>query len=94
MGANGRSFRSWTSTRPTGTWTPSASTWSASFPGGSDVSFHGPAWTNGIGHGELLRSGNSVRSPSSRFTAVRRGHRDVSRTAAVGTLNSRTEACC
>ncbi|MFH8596561.1 non-reducing end alpha-L-arabinofuranosidase family hydrolase [Streptomyces rimosus] len=57
-GARGRYFRSWTSTSLTGTWTPLASMGSAPLADEPNVSFNGPAWTNDISHGELVRSGN------------------------------------
>lgn len=65
IGATGRRyFRSWTSTRLDGTWTPLAGTEAAPFAGAANVTFPGatPAWTQDISHGEMLRDGIDQRN--------------------------------
>jgi hypothetical protein len=60
IGATGRRyFRSWTSTRLDGAWTPLAATEAAPFAGAANVAFRRgtPAWTQDISHGEMLRAG-------------------------------------
>ncbi len=54
----GRYFRAWTSDRLDGEWRPLATSTSKSFAGGDNVTFDGPAWAEGVSHGELLRSGH------------------------------------
>ena len=54
----GRYFRAWTSDRLDGEWRPLATSVSKSFAGGDNVTFDGPAWAEGVSHGELLRSGH------------------------------------
>lgn len=52
-----RYFRSWTSTSLDGPWVPLADKQSAPFAGPVNVSYPGKTWSNGISHGELIRSG-------------------------------------
>jgi Glycosyl hydrolase family 62/Cellulose binding domain len=59
IGSNGRRwYRSWTATSLTGTWTPLAATEANPFARSNNVSFPGGAWTQDIGHGELVRASN------------------------------------
>jgi endo-1,4-beta-xylanase len=58
IGPRGRYFRSWTSDRLDGTWRPLADSASASFAGSDNVAFDGPAWSEGVSHGELVRDGH------------------------------------
>jgi hypothetical protein len=51
-----RYFRSWTSTRIEGPWTPLAATEEHPFMGAANVAFNGTAWTRSISHGEMIRT--------------------------------------
>jgi endo-1,4-beta-xylanase len=57
IGSNGRYFRSWTSDRIDGSWTPLADSEENPLAGAANVTFPGGAWTEEISHGELIRSG-------------------------------------
>jgi endo-1,4-beta-xylanase len=57
IGAQGRYFRSWTSTAIAGPWTPLADTESAPFAGAANVTFPDGQWTKDISHGEMIRAG-------------------------------------
>jgi hypothetical protein len=54
----GRYFRSWISDGLDGPWRPLADSVSRSFAGSDNVVFDGPAWSEGVSHGELVRSGH------------------------------------
>jgi Glycosyl hydrolase family 62 len=57
IGPQGRYFRSWVSDRLDGEWRPLADTVSDPFAGADNVTFDGRAWSQGVSHGELIRSG-------------------------------------
>jgi endo-1,4-beta-xylanase len=58
IGSNGRYFRSFTSNSLSGPWTAmSTSTESNPFAGDANVTFPTGKWSQGISHGEILRSG-------------------------------------
>ena len=61
IGAQGRYFRSWTSTDLAGTWTPLAATEDNPFAGAANVTFAGTPWTTSISHGEMIRDGYDQR---------------------------------
>ena len=65
IGAQGRYFRSWTSTAITGPWTPLAASEANPFTGKNNVTFPAGLWTNDISHGELVRAGNDQTLPIS-----------------------------
>jgi endo-1,4-beta-xylanase len=59
IGSDGkRYFRSWTTNRLDGTWTPLANTEANPFARSNNITFSGTAWTRDISHGEMIRSGN------------------------------------
>jgi endo-1,4-beta-xylanase len=57
IGAQGRYFRSWTSSGIAGPWTALADTESAPFAGAANVTFPSGQWTKDISHGEMVRAG-------------------------------------
>ncbi|MCP2170475.1 non-reducing end alpha-L-arabinofuranosidase family hydrolase [Goodfellowiella coeruleoviolacea] len=57
IGAQGRYFRSWTSTSIAGPWTALADAESAPFAGAANVTFPSGQWTRDISHGEMVRAG-------------------------------------
>jgi endo-1,4-beta-xylanase len=57
IGPQGRYFRSWISDRLDGDWQPLADSNLRPFAGTHNVTFEGPAWAEGVSHGELIRSG-------------------------------------
>lgn len=57
IGPQGRYFRAWTSDRLDGQWRPLADSAAKSFAGADNVKFDGPAWSEGVSHGELVRAG-------------------------------------
>jgi endo-1,4-beta-xylanase len=58
IGTDGRRyFRSWTSSRLDGAWTPLADTENNPFARASNVTFKETPWTQDISHGEMIRDG-------------------------------------
>lgn len=57
IGPQGRYFRAWTSDRLDGDWRLLAGSPSRFFAGSDNVVFDGEAWSQGVSHGELVRSG-------------------------------------
>lgn len=58
IGTDGRRyFRSWTAPAIVGPWTPLADTEANPYARANNVTFDGPAWTQDISHGELIRDG-------------------------------------
>lgn len=57
IGPKGRYFRSWTSNRLDGRWTPLADSLTDPFAGSSNVDYPAGRWTLDISHGELIRAG-------------------------------------
>jgi hypothetical protein len=58
IGSDGkRYFRSWTSPRLDGSWTPLANTESNPFARASNITFPGGQWSRDISHGEMIRDG-------------------------------------
>jgi Glycosyl hydrolase family 62 len=58
IGSDGkRYFRSWTSGRLDGSWTPLANTESNPFARSTNVTFPSGQWTRDISHGEMIRDG-------------------------------------
>lgn len=57
IGSSGRYFRSFTSNSLSGPWTPLAATESNPFAGDANVTFPTGKWSQGISHGEILRTG-------------------------------------
>jgi hypothetical protein len=53
-----RYFRSWTSNRLDGAWTPLAVSQANPFAGANNVTFTGTQWTTSISHGEMIRDGH------------------------------------
>ena len=54
---NARYFRTWTSNRLDGMWTPLAGSELNPFASASNVTFAGTPWTKSISHGEMIRDG-------------------------------------
>lgn len=57
IGPKGRYFRIWQSNRLDGDWTPLGRGAMNRFAGSDNVKFAGDAWSEGVSHGEMLRSG-------------------------------------
>ena len=57
MGPKGRYFRIWKSERLDGDWQPLGTAPMNYFAGSDNVSFEGAAWSQGVSHGEMVRSG-------------------------------------
>jgi endo-1,4-beta-xylanase len=58
IGSDGkRYFRSWTTDRLDGAWSPLANTEANPFARSTNTTFTGTAWTRDISHGEMIRSG-------------------------------------
>jgi hypothetical protein len=58
IGPRGRYYRSWISDRLDGEWRSLADSASNPFAGSDNVTFEGPAWSEGVSHGELVRDGH------------------------------------
>ncbi|WP_229796415.1 non-reducing end alpha-L-arabinofuranosidase family hydrolase [Saccharothrix coeruleofusca] len=63
IGANGRYYKSFTSNRIEGPWSPHLTGESTPFAGISNSTFPAGRWTRDISHGELVRSGNDQTLP-------------------------------
>jgi endo-1,4-beta-xylanase len=64
VGSGGRYFRAFTSSTLDGKFTamPGASSEATPFAGKNNVTFNGPAWTNDISHGDLVREHDQTRT--------------------------------
>ena len=63
IGSSGRYYKSFTSNRIEGPWTPHAASQSNPFAATSNTTFPTGQWTRDISHGELLRAGNDQTLP-------------------------------
>jgi Glycosyl hydrolase family 62 len=72
IGARGaRYFRSWTATDIAGPWSKLAATQARPFAGAANVGFAGPAWTESVSHGEMIRTEVDERMAIGTGTAMR-----------------------
>ncbi|WP_338763291.1 non-reducing end alpha-L-arabinofuranosidase family hydrolase [Massilia sp. METH4] len=58
MGPKGRYFRAWKSRALDGEWTPLTGDKMNVFASADNVTYRGQAWSEGVSHGELIRSSN------------------------------------